>query len=264
MKKLSTRGSCLLHLTCLDPLLCFCHFWEVLLSGSWLEWRIAFFNTMSHLDERTAVALQRMPFPSILDTVYHSLKNVGKMAVMSVLVLIVSMIPMVRWLLFPAFNFMFLRKKLGSTTLTLVISGFYLIPGCDESARRMVNLLLASRTLARELLDPYISRAYKIPEQPRVLKRHSCQLLGFFFPWMIVLSLPYVGPFFIMFAHAAAAEVAYKMLREDFLVSNSAGPPAEMKTVSPIQSVGGAGTGENAGVVPAQGPVLVRRDAKNL
>lgn len=83
-----------------------------------------------------------------------------------------------------------------------------------------LQILLAARTLAGELVDPYLSmKGMRWQAQRDYLKSHRPALIGFGLPWSAVFAIPLVGALVFGLAQAAAA-----VLVADVLEPDDAGP----------------------------------------
>eukprot|EP00735_Rhodelphis_limneticus_P000925 TRINITY_DN11461_c0_g1::TRINITY_DN11461_c0_g1_i1::g.10917::m.10917 TRINITY_DN11461_c0_g1::TRINITY_DN11461_c0_g1_i1::g.10917 ORF type:complete len:174 (-),score=-0.92,EI24/PF07264.6/9.8e-09,DUF4112/PF13430.1/0.18,DUF4112/PF13430.1/3e+02,DUF2207/PF09972.4/12,DUF2207/PF09972.4/5.7,DUF3353/PF11833.3/1.5,DUF3353/PF11833.3/8.9e+02 TRINITY_DN11461_c0_g1_i1:139-609(-) len=145
----------------------------------------------------------------------NSIRNVGRLLLFSFIALLVSLLPVIGSYLSIVLNFIFLYKKVGNLPMAAIFSLTLLLPGIKTHSRQILTLVLAARSLARELLDPYLSRCYKFSQQSQILKRHSAMLLGFFLPLLMCLSFPYIGTLFLIIAQSAAALMAYHMIRAE-------------------------------------------------
>jgi CysZ protein len=109
-------------------------------------------------------------------------------------------------------SFRFL-KFLGLGALLFVIG---LVPVVGTVIASVAGLLLASRTVAWELLDPYFETLdIRHAEQRALIRRHQKVLLGFGLPIALMLAIPIVGPLLFGLAQVAGAVFVARELPVD-------------------------------------------------
>ena len=104
-------------------------------------------------------------------------------------------------------------KFLGLSVLLFVIG---LIPVVGTLIASVGGLLLAARTVAWELLDPYFETLdIRHAEQRALIRRHQKVLLGFGLPIALLFAIPIVGPLMFGLAQVAGAVFVARELPVD-------------------------------------------------
>ncbi|RMJ23628.1 Transmembrane protein UsgS [Aspergillus sp. HF37] len=125
-------------------------------------------------------------------------------------VYLVSLLPVVGRFVMPAASFYTFRKSVGTTPAAVIFGTGLVLP-----QRFLVTFLhsyFASRSLMRELLEPYFCRIKYTPEQKRrwFLDREGV-LFGFAFGFTAVLKVPFIGVLMYGVAEASTAYLVTKI-----------------------------------------------------
>ncbi|OAL51930.1 hypothetical protein IQ07DRAFT_610663 [Pyrenochaeta sp. DS3sAY3a] len=143
----------------------------------------------------------------------------GRKAGISLAVLALSYVPYVGRFVLPAASFYTFRKSVGTQPAAAIFAGSLLFP-----RRYLVTFLQAyfsSRTLMRELLEPYFARVRYTPEQKKVwFKDRAGVLFGFGLGFYIFVKIPLVGVLIYGLAEASTAYLITKITEPPL-------PPAE-------------------------------------
>jgi uncharacterized protein involved in cysteine biosynthesis len=98
-----------------------------------------------------------------------------------------------------------LLRLVGFTLLALLLS---LVPVLGWLLGPALGLSNAARFLAWELLEPWLTkRGMRYVEQRAFLRAHRATLLGFALPALGLLAIPLAGPFLFALLQAAAAHL---------------------------------------------------------
>jgi len=134
----------------------------------------------------------------------------GRKAAISLTVLALSYVPYVGRFVLPAASFYTFRKSVGTQPAAAIFAASLLFP-----RRYMVSFLQAyfsSRTLMRELLEPYFSRVRYNKEQKKVwFKDRAGVLFGFGLGFYIFVKIPLVGVLIYGLAEASTAYLITKI-----------------------------------------------------
>ena len=108
-----------------------------------------------------------------------------------------SFLPVIGPLVIPAAQFLLVSSPLfGLKASVAVVIVLTFVPGAKAAVTMFVGVCLASRSLARELMEPYLTRMHQEPvERRRFINRNSARLLGFALPYTFLIGIPVVGPF---------------------------------------------------------------------
>jgi CysZ protein len=116
------------------------------------------------------------------------------------------------------------RRLLKFLLLSVVFFAIGLIPVVGTILGTVGELLLAARTIAWELLDPYFDILdIRYAEQKEIVARHKRALLGFGLPVSLMLGIPLVGPFLFGLAQVAGAAFVASELPVDPREGDEAG-----------------------------------------
>ncbi|RDW72276.1 transmembrane protein UsgS [Aspergillus mulundensis] len=162
----------------------------------------------------------------IVEKLLAFLKRYGRKVGMLLGIYLVSLVPIVGRFVMPAASFYTFHNAVGTTPAAVIFGTGILLP-----KRYLVTFLhsyFASRSLMRELLEPYFSRIHFTSEQRRHwFKDREGVLFGFAFAFTFVLKIPIIG---VLMYGVAEASTAY-------LVTKITDPPP-----SPAESEGFAET----------------------
>ncbi|KAL5120970.1 hypothetical protein ACEQ8H_001158 [Pleosporales sp. CAS-2024a] len=143
----------------------------------------------------------------------------ARKAAISLAVLALSYLPYVGRFVLPAASFYTFRKAVGTQPAGAIFAASLLFP-----RRYLVTFLQAyfsSRTLMRELLEPYFARVRYTQEQKQVwFKDRAGVLFGFSLGFYILVKIPLVG---VLIYGLAEASTAYLITK----VTEPPPPPAE-------------------------------------
>jgi len=143
----------------------------------------------------------------------------GRKAAISLAVLALSYVPYVGRFVLPAASFYTFRKSVGTQPAGAIFAASLLFP-----RRYLVSFLQAyfsSRTLMRELLEPYFARVRYTQEQKKLwFKDRAGVLFGFGLGFYIFVKIPLVG---VLIYGLAEASTAYLITK----VTEPPPPPSE-------------------------------------
>ncbi|KAE8837694.1 hypothetical protein PTNB73_04297 [Pyrenophora teres f. teres] len=143
----------------------------------------------------------------------------GRKAAISLGVLALSYAPYVGRFVLPAASFYTFKKSVGTQPAAAIFAGSLFFP-----RRYLVSFLQAyfsSRTLMRELLEPYFARVRYTPEQKKLwFKDRAGVLFGFGLGFYIFVKIPLVGVLIYGLAEASTAYLITKITEPPL-------PPAE-------------------------------------
>ncbi|KAG9206681.1 hypothetical protein G6514_003521 [Epicoccum nigrum] len=147
---------------------------------------------------------------SIKDTVVLMALKQGRKAGISLAVLALSYLPYVGKFVLPAASFYTFNKAVGPQPAVAIFAGSLLLP-----RRYLVSFLQAyfsSRTLMRELLEPYFTRVRYNKEQKKLwFKDRAGVLFGFGLGFYIFVKIPLVGVLIYGLAEASTAYLITKI-----------------------------------------------------
>jgi uncharacterized protein involved in cysteine biosynthesis len=136
-----------------------------------------------------------------------------KRLLLGLVLYILSLIPLVGRLVFPAAGFYSLYRALGEDLmLAAVIGGVGLLLFPKRTYVVLVQGWLSSRALTRELLEPYFARIIFSDSQKREwFYEREGVLLGFGLAFYLAVRLPLLGPLIYGIATASAAFLITKV-----------------------------------------------------
>ncbi|KAG8629358.1 hypothetical protein KVT40_003223 [Elsinoe batatas] len=147
---------------------------------------------------------------SPMDAMKATLFRYGRKAAISLLVLVLSYIPYIGRFVLPAASFYTFKKAVGIEPAIAIFGGGVFLP-----RRYLVTFLqsyFASRSLMRDLLDPYFKRIRYTPEQKKVWFRdREGVLFGFGVGFFIFLKIPLLGVLIYGIAEASTAFLITKI-----------------------------------------------------
>ncbi|KAH6644057.1 hypothetical protein C7974DRAFT_298632 [Boeremia exigua] len=147
---------------------------------------------------------------SIKDTVILMAVKQGRKAGISLAVLALSYLPYVGQFVLPAASFYTFNKAVGTQPAIAIFAGSLLLP-----RRYLVSFLQAyfsSRTLMRELLEPYFARVRYNKEQKKLwFKDRAGVLFGFGLGFYVFVKIPLVGVLIYGLAEASTAYLITKI-----------------------------------------------------
>ncbi|KAH8634427.1 hypothetical protein IG631_09827 [Alternaria alternata] len=134
----------------------------------------------------------------------------GRKAAISLGVLALSYVPYVGRFVLPAASFYTFKKSVGTQPAAAIFAGSLLFP-----RRYLVSFLQAyfsSRTLMRELLEPYFTRVRYNKEQKKLwFKDRAGVLFGFGLGFYVFVKIPLVGVLIYGLAEASTAYLITKI-----------------------------------------------------
>ena len=151
---------------------------------------------------------------SPIDGILDFLMRYGRKAGISLTVLLLSYLPYVGKFVMPALSFYYFRTAVGPKPAIAVFASGIVLP-----RRYLVKFLQAyfsSRTMMRELLQPYFSRVHFTSEQKRKWFRdREGVLFGFGVAFFTMVKIPLIGILIYGIAEASTA----------FLITKITDPP---------------------------------------
>ncbi|KAJ5198053.1 uncharacterized protein N7498_007170 [Penicillium cinerascens] len=123
---------------------------------------------------------------------------------------LLSLTPIVGRFVMPAASFYTFRKHVGTAPAAAIFGAGLILP--KAFIVRFLHTYFASRSLMRELLEPYFRRIKFTPEQKRRWFRdREGVLFGFAFGFTVVLKLPFIGVLMYGVAEASTAYLVTKI-----------------------------------------------------
>lgn len=117
---------------------------------------------------------------------------------------LLSLIPYVGWMVFPVAQFYLISKIFGKRSAGVISIVLLIVPSLHPLSWPLLRILLGARALAIEVLEPYFSR-FGYEKIKLVEKHHQPILLGFAVPFLVLMSVPILGPLFYGLVQASAA-----------------------------------------------------------
>jgi len=159
--------------------------------------------------------LYTLPPTNFIQNAKECALRTGRRLAMSLVLLLLSLIPVVGVLVFPSAQFYLTYRSLGlpvSATLFLA----ELLPGINPYSRLVFDHLLNCQGLARELLEPYFTRIRPLPgEKGKLIKKYAPLFYGFFTPFAVCLPIVLLGPIAFAIAQAAVAIILVKEMEKN-------------------------------------------------
>ncbi|KAJ5572598.1 hypothetical protein N7450_009582 [Penicillium hetheringtonii] len=125
-------------------------------------------------------------------------------------VYLLSLVPIVGRYVMPAASYFTFRKQVGSTPATVIFCAGLFLP--KAFIVRFLHTYFASRSLMRELLEPYFRRIKFTAEQKqRWFRDREGVLFGFAFGFTIILKTPFIGVLMYGVAEASTAYLVTKI-----------------------------------------------------
>ncbi|KAG0154201.1 hypothetical protein PDIDSM_1581 [Penicillium digitatum] len=156
------------------------------------------------------------PFPQALKSFFS---RYSKKFGMLLGIYILSMVVVIGRFVMPAASFFTFRSLVGSTPAAVIFGVGLMLP--KEHIVTFLHTYYASRSLMRELLEPYFCRIKFTAEQKRRWFRdREGVLFGFAFAFTVVLRIPYIG---VLMYGVAEASTAYLVTK----ITDPPPPPAE-------------------------------------
>lgn len=151
---------------------------------------------------------------SAIDGIYHFVYRFARKGIISLAVFGCSFLPLIGWMVLPAASFYTFKKSVGLGPASMIFGVGIFLP------RRYLVVFLqtyfASRSLMRELLEPYFARVKFSKEQKRKwFKSREGVLFGFGLGFYILVKVPLVGVLIYGIAEASTA----------FLITKVTDPP---------------------------------------
>ncbi|GLA67913.1 hypothetical protein AtubIFM55763_000166 [Aspergillus tubingensis] len=150
------------------------------------------------------------PKKSAKERIMVFLRRSGQRAALLLGVSILSLVPVVGRFATPAASFFAFKDAVGTTPAAVIFGAGFIFP--KSYVVSFLHSFYASRTLMREMLDPYFSRVPFTPEQRnRWFADRQGVLFGFAFAFTIVLKTPFIGVLLYGVAQAATAYLVTKV-----------------------------------------------------
>ncbi|GKZ32687.1 hypothetical protein AbraIFM66950_002286 [Aspergillus brasiliensis] len=138
------------------------------------------------------------------------LRRSGQRAAMLLGVSLLSLVPVVGRFATPAASFFAFKDAVGTTPAAVIFGAGFIFP--KSYVVSFLHSFYASRSLMREMLEPYFSRVPFTPEQrKRWFADREGVLFGFAFAFTIVLKTPFIGVLLYGVAQAATAYLVTKV-----------------------------------------------------
>ncbi|KGO77402.1 hypothetical protein PITC_047750 [Penicillium italicum] len=156
------------------------------------------------------------PFPQALKSFFNRYsKKIGMMLAIHLL----SMVVIIGRFVVPAATFYTFRGHVGATPAAVIFGVGLILP--KTYIITFLHTYFASRSLMRELLEPYFCRIKLTREQKRQwFSDREGVLFGFAFAFTVLLRIPYIG---VLMYGVAEASTAYLVTK----ITDPPPPPAE-------------------------------------
>ena len=165
--------------------------------------------------------LEKRQKRSTLDGVIVTLRRYGRKAGISLMVYALTFLPVVGRFVLPAASFYTFNNAVGPVPAAVIFGSGLILP-----KRYMVSFLqtyFASRSLMRQLLEPYFYRVKFTKEQKKTwFIDRSGVLFGFALAFTVMVKIPLVG---VLIYGIAEASTAYLITK----ITEPPPPPAEAK-----------------------------------
>ncbi|KAJ5210609.1 hypothetical protein N7491_010416 [Penicillium cf. griseofulvum] len=156
------------------------------------------------------------PIPKALKSFFN---RYAKKTGMMLGIYLLSMVMIIGRFVMPAVSFYTFRSHVGSTPAAAIFGVGLILP--KKYIVMFLHTYFASRSLMRELLEPYFWRIKFTPEQKRRWFRdREGVLFGFAFAFTVLLRIPYIG---VLMYGIAEASTAYLVTK----ITDPPPPPAE-------------------------------------
>ena len=156
-----------------------------------------------------------------MDGLLAFLQRYGKKAGISLTVLLLSYIPYIGRFVMPALSFYYFRTAVGPKPAVAVFASGIVLP--RRYLVRFLQMYFSSRTMMRELLQPYFSRIAFAPEQKRKWFRdREGVLFGFGVAFFTLVKIPLIGVLVYGIAEASTAFLLTKITDPPPAPSNEA------------------------------------------
>ncbi|KAJ5994198.1 hypothetical protein N7451_009922 [Penicillium sp. IBT 35674x] len=143
----------------------------------------------------------------------------GKKIGLGLAVYFLSMVPIVGRFVMPAASFYTFKSHVGTAPAVVIFGAGLVLP--KTYIIQFLHTYFASRSLMRELLEPYFRRIKFTPEQKsRWFRDREGVLFGFSFAFTVVLKTPFIG---VVMYGVAEASTAYLVTK----ITDPPPPPAE-------------------------------------
>ncbi|PLB40956.1 transmembrane protein UsgS [Aspergillus candidus] len=138
------------------------------------------------------------------------MRRYGRKVGMMLGVYLLSLVPIIGRFVMPAASFYTFQSAVGTTPAAVIFGTGLVLP--KSFIVSFLHTYFSSRSLMRELLEPYFCRIRFAPEQKRrwFLDREGV-LFGFAFAFTVVLKTPYIGVLMYGVAEASTAYLITKI-----------------------------------------------------
>ncbi|KAJ3062714.1 hypothetical protein HDU98_001424 [Podochytrium sp. JEL0797] len=130
------------------------------------------------------------------------------------LVFLLSFVPVVGFLAWPSATFLYIGDKVNYPTAAGLFVLTFISPRLSRHIRGpLMRAVFELRALARELVDPYVSRSKMTADQKHAwLKKNDAVIIGFTVPFFVLLWVPLIGPaLFFALANSCAARLCLEI-----------------------------------------------------
>ncbi|KAJ5970818.1 uncharacterized protein N7479_000736 [Penicillium vulpinum] len=168
--------------------------------------RSLYYPNLSQYSAKGGSSVSR-PFPEALKSFFNRYtKKVGMMLGLYLL----SMVVIIGRFVMPAATFYTFRSHVGSTPAAVIFGIGLILP--KTYIIMFLHTYFSSRSLMRELLEPYFCRIKFTAEQKRRWFRdREGVLFGFAFAFTVLLRIPYIGVLMYGIAEASTAYLVTKI-----------------------------------------------------
>ncbi|KAJ5094668.1 hypothetical protein N7456_010529 [Penicillium angulare] len=137
-------------------------------------------------------------------------KRYGKKIGLGLGVYFLSMLPIIGRFVVPAASFLTFKTSVGTGPAAVIFGTGLVLP--KSYLIRFLHTYFASRSLMRELLDPYFRRVKFTPEQKsRWFRDRAGVLFGFAFAFTVLMKAPFIGVLMYGVAEASTAYLVTKI-----------------------------------------------------
>ncbi|KAJ3019661.1 UNVERIFIED_CONTAM: hypothetical protein HDU68_010576 [Siphonaria sp. JEL0065] len=127
---------------------------------------------------------------------------------------LLSFVPVIGFLAWPSATFLYIGDKINYPTAGCLFVLTFVSPRLSKYIRGpLLRAVLELRALARELVDPYLSRSKMTREMKEGwLNRNDAVIIGFTVPFFVLLWVPLVGPaLYFALANSCAARLCMEL-----------------------------------------------------
>lgn len=150
-----------------------------------------FFATLNTLSPVKSEIYQATPAPGFWATWFRRIRRFLRLLALSGAAYLLSLVPYVGWIILPLTQFYLVSKIFDYKSAAIYTIILHLFPTLRIYSWPLAKLLIGARALSIETLDPYLSRFGYAKLRTGV---EWPVLIGFSVPFVVLMSVPVVGP----------------------------------------------------------------------